>query len=114
MKLTEIEFRERTNKLLAEERNQPLRWFYLSYADDESFRGAIIIQAHGFVEACYLADHRGISPGGEVLGMIVPVDAELPPPEYRNKLLSKEVLRTIFSDMATLGEIEASRRGDAE
>lgn len=100
------EFTQRINKLLAEEAKEPLRWWYLSYAKEEGFQGAIIIQAHGMVEACYLSKHRNISPGGEVWCHPIP-DEHLPAPEHRNRLLTKAELDEIFGgQLMTTAEIE--------
>ena len=99
-------FMQRMNTLLAQEGKNPLRWWYLSYAD-EDFLGGLVIEAHGPTEAVYLSHHRGINPGGEVLIIPIPSD-NLPPDEYRNRLLTKAELDTIWEgDTMTLEELEA-------
>lgn len=91
------EFQQRLNTLLAQEGKNPLSWWYLSYAGETEFLGGLIIQAHGPTEATYLSRHRGISPGGEVLILQVP-DDQLPPDEYRNRLLTRQELNTFWEE----------------
>lgn len=43
---------------------EPMWW--LSYAHDDGFRGAVITRAPSFVEACAKARVNGWSPGGQV------------------------------------------------
>ena len=78
---------ERMRELLAEEASNPLGWWYLSYADENGFRGGAIIKAQGFVTAAWMSNRLGISPGGEVTGHPIP-DDELPPEPYRSRLLT--------------------------
>lgn len=95
--MNQREFRQRVNKLLGEDGKNPLSWWFLSYADDDGFRGGVIIQAHGQTEAVYLSSHRGISPGGEI--RIIPIPDEfLPPDEYRNRLLTRPELNTFWQE----------------
>lgn len=102
------EFRQRINKLLAEEAKNPLRWFYMSYAGEDGFRGAVYIQAHGPAEATYLSRHRHLSPGGEVLIASVP-DDKIPTEKYRNRLLTKAEVQAANPDdrCGTIAEFEA-------
>ena len=89
------EWKARRAQLLTDELSQPVRWFYLSYADDDGFLGAVIVEARGPVHAFELAQRLGINPGGEVAAWEVP--AELPPPaEATNRLLSKHDLDRLF------------------
>lgn len=92
--MNQREFRERINKLLADERSEPMRWWYLSYASDEGFRGGVYIEAHGPVEAAYLARHRNLSPGGQVQMILVPPE-HVPEDRYRNRLLTREEIETM-------------------
>jgi len=99
------EFDARLKQLLAEEASQPLGWWYLSYADENGFRGGIIIAAHGFTGAVYMANILKFSPGGEVKGLPVP-PGKLPPEWYRNRLLTLEELTECFGPMSKLSELE--------
>jgi hypothetical protein len=99
-------FMQRVNKLLAGEASNPLSWWYLSYADETGFKGAVVIQAHGPTEAVYLSRHRKLSPGGEVLILQIP-DESVPPEECRNRLLAKEELVAIWDgEWATLEDLK--------
>ena len=102
------EFQQRLNTLLAEEGKKPLRWWYLSYAAEEGFRGGVYIQAHGPTEATYLSRHRHLSPGGEVLILMVPAE-HLPEEKYRNRLLTKDEVQAANPDerCGTIKELEA-------
>jgi hypothetical protein len=80
-------------------------WFYLSFAD-ETFRGGAIVQAPDDILAATLESHRlGINPGGQVIGMPIPVGF-LPGPEYRERLLSKADINAFWPDAKRLGDIE--------
>jgi len=91
MKMKPEDFKKRVNKLLAEERQNPSCLWFLSYADDTGSKGCIFIEAHGMVEAVYLAKHRKLSPGGEVCGTSVPPE-HAPAKEWHNRLLTREQL----------------------
>jgi hypothetical protein len=54
--------------------SQPLWW--LSYADDNGFRGVVITRARTFLLACANANLKGVSPGGQVRGFELPLEAE--------------------------------------
>ena len=111
--MNQSDFRKRLNKLLAEEAKQPLCWWYLSYAKEDGFRGAVYIQAHGPTEATYLSRHRQISPGGEVFIVSVP-DDKIPDEKYRNRLLTKEEVQAANPDdeCRTLAEFEAEENNE--
>lgn len=66
--------------------------YYLSFADETGFLGAVFIEAHGIVTATEKAHELGINPGGEVACW-----GPVPPPvdEGMNRLLSKEEVSTI-------------------
>ena len=83
--------------------------WYLSYADEYGFRGGLYIEAHGPAEATYLSNHRGYSPGGEVI-TIGPLPADhTPDRRFFNRLLTKEEIQQANPDdeFKELGEFEA-------
>lgn len=96
--------------MLAEEGKNPLGCWYLSYADEEGFRGGVYIQAHGFAEAAYLSKRRGHSPGGQVMGGQVPADA-IPDKRFWNRLLTKAEVQEANPDdeCKTVAEFEAEK-----
>jgi len=71
-----------------------MKWFYLSYAVPGKFMGAVILRGESVEDAAEKARERGLSPGGQVLGIEVP--SHLPPWPYRNRLLTKEDIDAIF------------------
>lgn len=50
---------------------QPLQWWYLSFAAEEGFRGAVVVLGHDIASAVARAHALGIVPdhGGEVMGI---------------------------------------------
>ena len=50
--------------------------WWLSYADDNGFRGVVITRAESFLMACTRANLLGVSPGGQVQGFDLPPEAE--------------------------------------
>jgi len=78
-----------------------MTWYYLSFADSdrpsgERFLGALILEASGVVDAARRAHAIGENPGGEVLSWEI---TDLPPEEYRARLLSKDDLRDMNEKM---------------
>lgn len=107
MVLTDKEFAKRTEEVFAQESLEPMRWFYLSFAGDEGFRGACIIEARGILGAVSRCNVLGINPGGEVMAIPVPEDQVKDIPEgATDVLLSKDRLYQIFGDMKTLKELQ--------
>lgn len=108
--LSNEEFRARLGRLLEEESGHPLRWWYLSFAKEkEGWQGAIVVEAPGFVSAVNLCHLYGISPGGQVKGVLVPVD-KAPAPEFTNRLLSKaDVERCWNGPVKTIAEWDKER-----
>jgi len=78
-----------------EERGELSLW-WLSFADEDGFRGVVILEAYGFADAMRRSHEAGLNPGGEVKGFRVdPADH---PEALRNRLLKK-------SDLAGFGVI---------
>lgn len=50
----------------------PVWW--LSFANDEGFRGACLVRADGMLSAVTEASRLGCNPGGEVSGTAMPAD----------------------------------------
>lgn len=68
----------------------PRQLWWLSYAGDEGFRGAVIVAGSEFTEAVMRVNLLGINPGGEIQGMPVPEQAiDLIPDKWKNRLLSR-------------------------
>lgn len=75
---------------MAEEATQPLRWWYLSFAEPGKFLGGAYIQARGVTLALTRAHALGINPGGEVMFVEIPHEAEHKiPSAHKHRLLTK-------------------------
>jgi hypothetical protein len=77
--------------LIAEERQQKARWFYLSFATGYAFLGAAIVRGHGFLTAIQCASDLNINPDGGVMHR--PLNwrhMKRIPADFRNRLLKEE------------------------
>lgn len=95
--MTDSERRARIAAALAKEQGRPLKWFYLSFAEN-GFLGAAIVRAEGHASAIRRTHQLGINPGGQVLTAELPLDVTIPS-GHTDKLLSLEQLRAIFGDV---------------
>ena len=81
--------------LIAEERQQKARWFYLSFATSYEFLGAAIVRGHGFLTAIQCASDLNIHPGGGVMHRRLNWrHMKRIPADLRNRLLTKEEVDT--------------------
>ncbi len=104
IKAEEKQWKIRRDEVLAEEAKEPLLWWYCSFAD-ETFRGVCIIEARGVVGCAIRAHELAISPGGQMVA--IPIDREdLPPDQWRNRLLTAEQVKALWPDSKSLGEWE--------
>jgi hypothetical protein len=78
---------EGIGQMLGQELSAEKQWLWLSFADETGFLGASIVEGGGIMEATMRARLLGCNPGGEVLGEPL---TNLPPEEYRERLLSRE------------------------
>jgi hypothetical protein len=74
-------------------------WFYLSFADgtrprDRQWLGAIFLEAADSRDAFNRAGAIGANPGGQVLALEI-LERDLPPENYRGRLLGKRALRAM-------------------
>ena len=70
--------------------------WWVSFAGEEGFRGAVMVRADGFLEAVTETHWLGVNPGGEALGFDWPDErAALVPESYMNRLLSKAELEVL-------------------
>lgn len=65
-------------------------WWYLSYCDDDGFRGCCVVKASDMLSATMASIIIGINPGGEVLGAEMTDEHAAPFP--KDVLISKEEL----------------------
>ena len=96
----------RLTEAVATESQEPERWLYVSFADEDGFRGAVVVRARGIVTALARCHLLGINPGGEALGVEVPPD-ELPAPEYRERLIKPKEMEKVFGECVCITSEEA-------
>lgn len=86
-------------------RNLGLGCYYLSFADDDRFRGAVYIWAANATHAVYRTWKLDINPGGQVM-ILGPIPANKVPEGITfNELLSSEELDK-HANMMTLDDAE--------
>src|SRR5882757_8448087 len=83
----------RAAEVFAEEATEPVEWWWLSFADPElpegsQFLGVVIIEARGMMGAVTLATMLGLNPGGEIQGVTLPDEVEVPA-DWTCRLLTK-------------------------
>lgn len=83
----------------------PKTWWYLSFVKDGAFAGGCVVEAVDMGEAVKRAWTLKINPGGEVMGIPVP-EAALPQPNDRDRLLTKDEIKSIWPDAEKLGDID--------
>jgi len=91
------EWHQRRARLAREELvSSPQALFYISYVDEDFlggvFVGGVFVEGHGPITANMRAQQLGINPGGEALIVRIPDGTPLPPPEMRDRLLTREEL----------------------
>ncbi len=88
---------KRRAELLERESHGPLRWWWLSFADDDKggFLGAAIVQARGFTSAVQQAHLLHINPGGQVAGWEIAPESDALTERFRNRLLTREEAESI-------------------
>lgn len=62
-----------------------LAWWYLAFTDGPTFRGAVILEAHGILDAIRRCHALGINPGGWVHSTRL---VSQPPTKYCDRLLT--------------------------
>jgi hypothetical protein len=65
------EWQARVMRIALEEVAQPEAFWYLSFAGETEFLGAVVVKARGFMLALMRANELGINPGGQVAGFPV-------------------------------------------
>lgn len=66
--------------------------WYISFADEDGFRGATVVEAFSSQAALAVASERGLNPGGQA--GILPVPEPMPPLalSYLNRLVGEDEL----------------------
>ena len=78
----------RTLENIASRTERPQQMWWLSFADDDGFRGAVIVHAEDFLTALMECNLRGINPHGECKGRPVPAGAEIAE-KWKYRILSR-------------------------
>jgi hypothetical protein len=93
--------RDRTLEQIATRTETPKRAFWLSFAGDGGFRGAVIVHAEDFTTAVMECNLRGINPHGECQGMEIPTEATAQiPDKWKNRILSREECKQFDEEMS--------------
>ena len=77
---------------MPEKKPKHSRWWWLSFADEERFRGCCVVgpTTTDMADAHLLATELGCNPGGEVMGIVFPeMHSSWIPVHMRNRLLTK-------------------------
>jgi hypothetical protein len=107
--MRERTFKARREKLLAEEATEPESWWWLSFAGEKGFLGAVLTRAHGFISAVQKTHDLGINPGGECRGAQL-LDKMMATPmgrkhtQYADRLLSKQDIEEKLGGAAKMPE----------
>lgn len=92
---------ERTTTQILSRGDSPKGAFWLSFADDDGFRGAVIVHAEDFMTAVMECNLRGINPHGECQGMEVPPEAAAKiPDKWKNRILTREECAEFDKEMS--------------
>lgn len=94
--------------IIAARKERPAEAWWLSYADENEFRGGLILHSEGFMMACFEACILKLSPHGEVHGApICPEMAAAIPEKWKNRLLTKAECDAFDAELAVVtGETE--------
>ncbi len=101
-----LEWRERKASLMAAERREPKRLFWISFADELGFLGVVITEAQGVGTASEKCWELGINPGGQMAAWEIPPKMMQVPREFWDRLLTKEQIAEFCGDAKSLGELE--------
>lgn len=74
---------------IAARTERPEQMWWLSFADENGFRGAVIVHAEDFITAVMECNIRSINPHGECRGMPVPLTKTIPE-KWKYRILSRE------------------------
>lgn len=66
-------------------------WYYMSFANNEEFLGALIIEADNEFDMMIKSHLSGHNPGGEIQFLTIPEEAiDKLPDKYKDRLLTRE------------------------
>jgi len=95
MTISDDEFDLRMLESLTEESEQPLQWFWMSFAQNNKCVGIILTKQHGPMHATRATHRMKINPGGDI--MFIPYDDRIKNEaarelveQHANKLLTIE------------------------
>lgn len=99
--------------IAAQRGERPATAFWLSFADDDGFRGALIVHATEFIEAVMQTNLRGVNPGGECVGVKISAeDAAQIPERWKMRRLSREDCARFDAELSLGGLVFARRAGE--
>jgi hypothetical protein len=74
---------------IAIQSERPAQMWWLSFADDDGFRGVCIVHGNEFLEAVMQANLQGCNPHGECRGIPIPLGRQVPEC-WKNRILTRE------------------------
>jgi hypothetical protein len=78
--------------------------WYISFATDQGFRGATVVEADDAPHALTVATQRGLNPGGEAAIFAIPPEGESEPDLF--------AIRDRLADKAEMMSLQGKRLGD--
>ena len=94
---------ERTLDVIFSRKEVPATAFWLSFAGEDGFHGAVIVHAEDFLTALTECNLRGINPHGECQGVLIPAEAAaLISDQWKNRILSREDCGKFDTEMCSL------------
>lgn len=94
-------------------KRKPIPYLWMSYADDNGFRGVVIVRARDIVEGVIIAHRLQINPGGQVRAHHCPEDFHVPETAV-GRLLDRQDLQRLFPEagIKSLREHEEDMRNE--
>ena len=82
--------------------------YYLSFADDDGFKGVCVVEASDGIEAVKKAHRLGINPGGQVMITLIPREVHDKAPKRLpfNRLMDKATLIELGGPVKSLREMK--------
>jgi hypothetical protein len=107
--------RQRTLENIALRTERPGMAYWLSFAAEDGFRGAVIVHAEDFITAVMECNLRDINPHGECQGMEIPAEyAAMIPEEWKYRVLSRSDCADFDKEMFKLRALAGAAAKEPE
>lgn len=94
------EFADRIKQAIEAEENNSLATWYLSFADENGWKGAIVVDAKGAASAIDLVNKAEINPGGSVMEIQLNPENAIKAASSMNRLLNMADCQSIWGKMS--------------